>query len=118
MLEWIFQITVAPDRAADPRGAFHGALGDSLEETLAFDVAQTFHENITAQLADRKKDAAPLQVSRKEIASPLDPCHVPAKEQDLNSFPDAKKWMPTLYQYWHPMAYPAGFEPTVFRVGV
>ena len=72
----------APDSAADTRDAFYGVLGDSLEEGLTYDVVQTLHENITAQLADRKKDAAPLQVSRKEIASLLDACHVPASEQE------------------------------------
>ena len=33
-------------------------------------------------MAERKKDAAPLQISRKEIASLLDSCDVPASEQD------------------------------------
>ena len=49
---------------------------------MTFDVVQTLHENMVSQLADRKKDAAPLQVSRKEIDSLLDSCHVPAKEQE------------------------------------
>ena len=74
--------TDVPDSAADTRDAFYGVLGDSLEQGLTYDVVQTLHENITAQLADRKKDAAPLQVSRKEIASLLDSCHVPSKEQE------------------------------------
>ena len=74
--------TEVPASSADQHSAFYGVLGDSLEQGLTYDVVQTLHENITAQLADRKKDAAPLQVSRKEIASLLDSCHVPSKEQE------------------------------------
>ena len=74
--------TEVPNSAADTRDAFYGVLGDSLEQGLTFDVVQTLHENMVSQLADRKKDAAPLQVSRKEIDSLLDSCHVPAKEQE------------------------------------
>lgn len=79
--------TEVPASSSDTRSAFYGVLGDSLESGLTYEVVQTLHENLTAQLADRKKDAAPLQVSRKEIASLLDSCHVAAKEQE--KFDDA-----------------------------
>lgn len=70
----------APDSVDDKRQAFYGVLGDSLEKGLTFDVVQTLHENLTAQMAERKKGAE-LQVGRKEIASLLDSCDVAAKEQ-------------------------------------
>ena len=57
-------------------------LGDSLEEGLTYDVVQTLHENMVQQLADRKKDAAPLQISRKEIASLLNSCDVDRAQQE------------------------------------
>ena len=57
-------------------------LGDSLEEGLTYDVVQTLHENMVQQLADRKKDAAPLQISRKEIASLLSSCDVDRAQQE------------------------------------
>ena len=72
--------TAAPDSASDQRQAFYGVLADTLEDGVTFDVVQTLHENLVQQLADRKKDAAPLEVSRKEIASMLGTCDVPEKE--------------------------------------
>lgn len=72
----------APASASDTRQTFYDVLNDSLETGLTFDVVQTLHENLTAQLADRKKDAAPLQVSRKEIASLLQSCDVPEAQLD------------------------------------
>ena len=72
----------APDSAYDRRQAFYGVLADTLEQGVTFDVVQTLHENLVGQMAERKKDAAPLQVSRKEIASLLDTCDVAEKEQD------------------------------------
>lgn len=59
----------APASAADKRATFYGVLGDSLEQGLTFDVVQTIHENLNAQMAEKK---GPLTVSRKEIASLLD----------------------------------------------
>lgn len=55
-------------------------LGDSLEKGLTFDVVQTIHENLNAQMAEKKKGER-LQVGRKEIASLLDRCDVDAAEQ-------------------------------------
>ena len=74
--------TEAPASSADTREAFYGVLGDSLEEGLTYDVVQTLHENMVQQLADRKKDAAPLQISRKEIASLLNSCDVDRAQQE------------------------------------
>ena len=75
----VFQAS-APDSVDDKREAFYGVLGDSLEKGLTFDVVQTLHENLIAQMSERKKGAE-LQVGRKEIASLLDSCDVAAKEQ-------------------------------------
>ena len=72
----------APASASDTRQTFYDVLNDSLETGLTFEVVQTLHENLTAQLADRKKDAAPLQVSRREIASLLQSCDVPESQLD------------------------------------
>ena len=77
----------APASAGDTKQTFYDVLGDSLEGGITFDVVQTLHENLNAQLAERKKDAAPLQVSRKEIASLLGSCDVPEKDQ--NAFQEA-----------------------------
>ena len=72
--------TVAPESAADRREQFYGVLGDSLEKGLTFDVVQTIHENLNAQMAEKKKGES-LQVGRKEIASLLSSCDVDAAEQ-------------------------------------
>lgn len=72
----------APQSTSNIRDTFYGVLADSLEEGLTYDVVQTLHDNITSQLADQKKDAEPLRVSRREIASLLDSCHVPASRQE------------------------------------
>ena len=72
--------TTAPEAASDKREQFYGVLGDSLEKGLTFDVVQTIHENLNAQLNERKKGEG-LQVGRKEIASLLDSCDVDAAEQ-------------------------------------
>lgn len=64
--------TAAPESENDRREQFYGVLGDSLENGLTFDVVQTIHENMTAQLSERKNRKAPMTVSRKEIASLLD----------------------------------------------
>ena len=72
--------TAAPESVADKREQFYGVLGDSLEKGLTFDVVQTIHENLNAQLNERKKGEG-LQVSRKEIASLLGSCDVDEKEQ-------------------------------------
>ena len=78
-IDAIFQ-AAAPESGADQREAFYGVLADTLENGVTFDVVQMLHENLVQQLADRKKDAAPLEVSRKEIASMLGTCDVPEKE--------------------------------------
>ena len=67
----------APRSAADQRQLFYDTLSDTLDDAMSFDVMQTLHENLTAQMADRKKDAEPLEVSRREIASLLSGCNVP-----------------------------------------
>ena len=67
----------APRSAADQRQIFYDALSDTLDDSMSFDVVQTIHENLTAQLAERKKDAEPLEVSRREISSLLSSCDVP-----------------------------------------
>lgn len=72
--------SAAPDSASDRRQAFYGVLADTLEDGVTFDVVQTLHENLVQKLADHKKDAAPLEVSRKEIASMLGACDVPEKQ--------------------------------------
>ena len=71
--------TAAPDSSADTRAAFYGVLSDTLEDGVTFEVVQGLHDNLTAQLADRKPSAAPLQVGRGEIAGLLG---VSEKEQD------------------------------------
>lgn len=70
----------APESAADKREQFYGVLGDNLQKGLTFDVVQAIHENLAAQVAEKKKGES-LQVSRKEIASLLDSCDVDASEQ-------------------------------------
>ena len=70
----------APDSSTDKRQAFYSVLGDSLEKGLTFDVVQTIHENLNAQLNERKKGEG-LQVGRKEIASLLGSCDVDEKDQ-------------------------------------
>lgn len=72
--------TTAPEASADKREQFYGVLGDSLERGLTFDVVQTIHENLNAQMAEKKKGEN-LQVGRKEIASLLSSCDVDAAEQ-------------------------------------
>ena len=80
-IDSVFNV-IAPNSIDDQRQVFYGVLADTLEQGVTFDVVQTLHENIVGQMAERKKDAAPLQISRKEIASLLDSCDVPASEQD------------------------------------
>ena len=70
-IDVIFQ-TTAPESGADQREAFYGVLADTLEDGITFQVVQGLHENLTAQLSERKASAAPLQVSRGEIAGLLD----------------------------------------------
>lgn len=74
--------TQAPESVSDTRSAFYDVLEDSLDNGLTFDVVQALHENLVSQLADRKKDAAPLQVSRKEISSLLSSCSIDKKSQE------------------------------------
>ena len=70
-IEAIFQ-TAAPESEADQREAFYGVLADTLEDGITFQVVQGLHENLTAQLSERKASAAPLEISRGEIAGLLD----------------------------------------------
>ena len=74
----------APESGADQRDQFYGVLADTLEDGITFDVVQSLHESITAQLADRKPSAAPLQVSRGEIAGLLG-----ASEKEQKAFDEA-----------------------------
>ena len=62
----------APESGADQRDQFYSVLADTLEDGITFDVVQGLHENLTAQISERKQSAAPLQVSRGEIAGLLD----------------------------------------------
>ena len=73
--------TTAPESSTDQRDAFYGVLADTLENGVTFDVVQGLHENLTAQMADRKPSAAPLQVSRAEIAGLLG-----VSEKEQNAF--------------------------------
>ena len=70
-IDAIFQAT-APESGADQRDQFYGVLADTLEDGITFNVVQSLHESITTQLSERKSSAAPLQVSRGEIAGLLD----------------------------------------------
>ena len=74
----------APESGADQREAFYGVLADTLEDGVTFQVVQGLHENLTAQLADRKPSAAPLEVSRGEIAGLLG-----ASEKEQKAFDEA-----------------------------
>ena len=74
----------APESGADQRDQFYGVLADTLEDGITFQVVQGLHENLTAQLADRKPSAAPLQVSRGEIAGLLG-----ASEKEQKAFDEA-----------------------------
>ncbi len=74
----------APESGADQRDQFYSVLADTLEDGITFDVVQSLHESITAQLADRKPSAAPLQVSRGEIAGLLG-----ASEKEQKAFDEA-----------------------------
>lgn len=61
----------APESGADQRDQFYGVLADTLEDGITFEVVQGLHESLTAQLSERKASAAPLKVSRGEIAGLL-----------------------------------------------
>ena len=61
----------APESGADQRDQFYGVLADTLEDGITFEVVQSLHENLTAQLSERKPSATPLLVSRGEIAGLL-----------------------------------------------
>ena len=74
----------APESGADQREAFYGVLADTLEDGVTFQVVQGLHENLTAQLADRKPSAAPLEVSRGEIAGLLG-----ASDKEQKAFDEA-----------------------------
>ena len=74
----------APESGADQRDQFYGVLADTLEDGITFQVVQGLHENLTAQLADRKPSAAPLEVSRGEIAGLLG-----ASEKEQKAFDEA-----------------------------
>ena len=77
-IDAIFQ-AAAPKSGADQRDQFYGVLADTLEDGITFDVVQSLHESLTAQLSERKSSAAPLEVSRGEIAGLLG---VSEKEKD------------------------------------
>lgn len=66
----------APLSLAEQRQAFCECLSDGLDGEVPFDVAQTLHDNVTGQLLDQKKDDAPLEISRREIAGLLQDCGV------------------------------------------
>lgn len=61
----------APESGADQRDQCYGVLADTLEDGITFNVVQSLHESLTAQLSERKASAAPLEVSRGEIAGLL-----------------------------------------------
>lgn len=61
----------APESGADQQEQFYGVLADTLEDGITFNVVQSLHESLTAQLSERKASAAPLEVSRGEIAGLL-----------------------------------------------
>ncbi|MBQ6121943.1 MAG: DUF4317 domain-containing protein [Clostridia bacterium] len=82
-IDAIFQ-AVAPESGADQRDQFYGVLADTLEDGVTFQVVQSLHESITAQMTDRKPSAAPLQVSRGEIAGLLG-----ASEKEQKAFDEA-----------------------------
>ena len=82
-IDAIFQ-AAAPESGADQRDQFYGVLADTLEDGITFQVVQGIHENLTAQLADRKPSAAPLEVSRGEIAGLLG-----ASEKEKKAFDEA-----------------------------
>ena len=69
-IDAVFQ-AAAPESGADQREAFYGVLADTLEDGITFNVVQGLHEAISSQLSERKASAAPLQVSRGEIAGLL-----------------------------------------------
>ena len=70
----------APESVNDTRAAFYDTLRDTLDEKMTFDVVQTIHDNLVGQLVDRKKDAEPLEVSRREISSLLESCDIPKEK--------------------------------------
>ena len=48
----------APESGADQRDQFYGVLADTLEDGITFEVVQSLHESLTAQLSERKSSAA------------------------------------------------------------
>ena len=76
--------TEAPASSEDQRQAFQDVLAEALDEKLTFDVVQTLHDNLVGQLGERRKDAEPLEISRREISSLLESCEIP--EEKLNAF--------------------------------
>ncbi len=72
----------APESGTDQREAFYSVLADTLEDGVTFQVVQGLHENLTAQISERKSSAAPLEVSRGEIANLLNVSSVEQKAFD------------------------------------
>ena len=70
----------APLSGLDQRSAFYDDLSDALEDDLRFDVVQTLHENVCAQLAEQPGDAEPLTISAREVSSLLQACDVPEEK--------------------------------------
>lgn len=82
-IDAIFQ-AAAPESGADQRDQFYGVLADTLEDGVTFQVVQSLHESLTAQVSERKSSAGPLQVSRGEIAGLLG-----ASEKEQKAFDEA-----------------------------
>ena len=70
----------APETELTTRQTFQDVLADALDTNLTFDVVQTIHDNLVGQMSERKKDAEPLEVSRREISSLLESCDVPKEK--------------------------------------
>ena len=82
-IDAVFQ-AAAPESGADQREAFYGVLADTLDDGITFNVVQGLHEAISSQLSERKSSAAPLEVSRGEIAGLLG-----ASEKEQKAFDEA-----------------------------
>ena len=66
----------APLSLLDQRQTFYDCLSDGLVEEMSYDVVQTIQDNLLGQINEHKKDAEPLEISRREIVSLLKSCEV------------------------------------------
>ena len=78
--------TDSPMPAAAQRETFQALLEDAVGDDLSFDVVQSVHEQIRERVEEQKsdRDAAPFEVTAREVRSILESCGVP--EERVSAF--------------------------------